>query len=98
MLILDKATTRAFADATRLTPGEVTALTLVGLADRYPPLSFSYLGRDRQLNGVDPAVACGSPSPAVFGVFDRGTSSWKTSPRCAPAASGKSWPAWRRSV
>ena len=52
MLILDDAVTRAFAAATRLDPGEVTALTLAGLAGRYPPAGLAYLGRQRQPGGI----------------------------------------------
>jgi len=52
MLIMDEATTRAFARAARLSTGEATALTLAGLASRYPPLSLSYLGRNRQPTGI----------------------------------------------
>ncbi len=52
MLILDDAVTRAFAAATRLDPAEVTALTLAGLAGRYPPAGLAYLGRQRQPGGI----------------------------------------------
>ncbi|MGH3287169.1 MAG: TniQ family protein [Streptosporangiaceae bacterium] len=52
MLVLDEATTLAFARAARLDPGEVTALTLAGLAGRYPPAGLSYLGRQRQPGGI----------------------------------------------
>jgi len=52
MLFLDDATTCVFAEATRLTPGEVKALTLAGLAGRYPPLGLSYLGRERKPGGL----------------------------------------------
>jgi hypothetical protein len=52
MLILDDAVTSAFAEATRLAPAEVTALTLAGLAGRYPPAGLSYLGRERQPGGI----------------------------------------------
>jgi TniQ len=52
MLALDDATTLAFARAARLDPGEVTALTLAGLAGRYPPAGLTYLGRQRQPGGI----------------------------------------------
>jgi hypothetical protein len=52
MLILDDAVTRAFAEATRLAPAEVTALTLAGLASRYPPAGLAYLGRMRKPGGI----------------------------------------------
>jgi hypothetical protein len=52
MLILDDAVTRAFAEATRLAPAEVTALTLAGLGGRYPPACLGYLGRQRQPSGI----------------------------------------------
>jgi hypothetical protein len=41
--------------------------------------------------------ACGSPSPTAFAVFDPATSSWRTSPRSARAASRKSSATWPRS-
>jgi hypothetical protein len=52
MLVLDDAATRALAEATRLDPIEVTALTLASLDGRYPPAGLSYLGRERQPNGI----------------------------------------------
>jgi TniQ len=52
MLVLDDAATLAFARAARLEAGEVTALTLAGLAGRYPPAGLSYLGRQRQPGGI----------------------------------------------
>lgn len=52
MLVLDEAATLAFARATRLKAGEVTALTLGGLAGRYPPAGLSYLGRQRTPGGI----------------------------------------------
>jgi hypothetical protein len=52
MLVLDDATTLAFAWAARLDPGEVTTLTLAGLTGRYPPTGLSYLGRQRTPGGI----------------------------------------------
>jgi hypothetical protein len=52
MLVLDNATTLSFARAARLDPGEVTAMTLAGLAGRYPPAGLSYLDRQRQPGGI----------------------------------------------
>ena len=44
-----------------------------------------------------PAVDCGSPSPTAFATFDPATSTWRTSPRSARAASRKSSATWPRS-
>jgi hypothetical protein len=52
MLALDDTAARAFAEATRLDPGEVTALTLGSLAGRYPPAGLTYRGRQRTPGGI----------------------------------------------
>jgi hypothetical protein len=52
MFALDADQTEVFARATHLTTPEVTALTLVSLADRYPPLDLAFSGRQRQTHGI----------------------------------------------
>ena len=41
-----------FARATHLSTAEVTALTLISFADRYPPVNPAFSGRQRQNHGV----------------------------------------------
>jgi hypothetical protein len=52
MLALTPAQTAAFAHATRLTAEEVTTLTLIDLAPRYPHLDLRFLGRQREIHGL----------------------------------------------
>lgn len=52
LFALDPDHAEAFARATRLSTAEVTALTLVSLADRYPPLDPAFSGRNRQPHGI----------------------------------------------
>jgi hypothetical protein len=42
----------AFARATHLSTAEVTALTLISFADRYPPVNPAFSGRQRQNHGI----------------------------------------------
>jgi hypothetical protein len=52
MLALSPALTETFAYATRLSTSEVTGLTLVSLATRYPPVDLRFSGRERLPHGV----------------------------------------------
>jgi hypothetical protein len=41
-----------FAHTTGLSIAEVADLTMVSMADRYPPLALAYCGRNRTTNGI----------------------------------------------
>src|SRR6266702_7505541 len=52
MLALPPDLAEDFAHAARLSLDEVHALTLAGLADRYPPLDLRFTGRQRLTHGI----------------------------------------------
>ena len=52
MLALQPDMADTFADSTRLSTGEVHALTLTDLAGRYPPLDLRFSGRQRVTHGL----------------------------------------------
>ena len=81
-------------DVTALDWATVPPVDLVSAG--WPCQDISYAGPG-PASRKEPAVACGSPSPTAFAVFDPATSSWRTSPRSARAGSGKSSATWPRS-
>ena len=81
-------------DVTALDWARVPPVDLVSAG--WPCQDISYAGPG-PASRKEPAVASGSPSPSAFAIFDRATSSWRTSPRSARAASRKSSATWPRS-
>lgn len=69
MLDLDETTTQSFARVTKLTTGEVGALLLADLADRYLPVNSNVNrdldGRPRRLRGIT------QQEPWLFTTFTR---------------------------
>ena len=81
-------------DVTALDWAQVPPVDLVSAG--WPCQDISYAGPG-PASRKEPAVDCGSTSPTAFAIFDPLTSSWRTSPRSARAASGKSSVTWPRS-
>lgn len=76
----------AFARATRLSAAEVTALTLVSLAARYPPLDPGFSGRQRHTHGI--FVKETGCSPAKAGIARNASPETAASSSNATAAPG----------
>lgn len=80
-------------DVTSLDWAKVPPVDLVSAG--WPCQDISYAGPGAGI--TEPAVASGSPSPPAFAAFDPATSTWRTSPRSARAASDESSETWPRS-
>ena len=81
-------------DVTALDWARVPPVNLVGAG--WPCQDISYAGPGAA-SRKGPAVDCGCTSPTAFATFDPATSTWRTSPRSARAASAKSSATWPRS-
>ena len=81
-------------DVTALDWARVPPVDLVSAG--WPCQDISYAGRG-PASRKGPAVDCGCTSPTAFATFDPATSTWRTSPRSARAASAKSSVTWPRS-
>ena len=85
---------RNLGDVTALDWAAVPPVDLV--AAGWPCQDISYAGPG-PASRKGPAVDCGCTSPTAFATFDPVTSTWRTSPRSARAASRKSSATWPRS-
>ena len=81
-------------DVTALDWARVPPVDLVSAG--WPCQDISYAGPG-PASRKGPAVDCGCTSPPAFATFDPVTSTWRTSPRSARAASRKSSATWPRS-
>ena len=81
-------------DVTALDWARVPPVDLVSAG--WPCQDISYAGPG-PASRKGPAVDCGCTSPTAFAAFDPATSTWRTSPRSARAASRKSSATWPRS-
>ena len=81
-------------DVTALDWARVPPVNLVSAG--WPCQDISYAG-PAPASRKGPAVDCGCTSPPAFATFDPVTSTWRTSPRSARAASRKSSATWPRS-